>query len=205
MKKIPFYPNHKDGMYCVLAVYRSLYDYFFDEKLSFKQLEKKSRAEKNKGVWHLLLDSDLASRGVDIVNIETIDYQKLFEEKGEYLKKLYDHQTAEYYLTQTNITKLFDVIPQYLKSVHHITKLATIDDIDSLLSKGYIIGAEVNSRILNNKPGFSLHYVLIQKGDQNSYIMHDPGLPPIENRKVSREDIEKSLANEVSGFKLGLV
>ncbi len=202
MKKIPFYPNHEDGMYCVLAVYRFLYDYFFDEKFSFEQLEVKARAEKKKGVWHLLLDSDLASRGVDIVNIETIDYKKLFEEKEEYLKKLYDHQTAEYYLTQTNITRLFDAIPQYLKSVQHITKLATIEDIDSLLNKGYIIGAEVNSRILNNKPGFSLHYVLIQKGDKNSYIMHDPGLPPIENRKVSREDIIKSLANEVSGFKL---
>lgn len=74
--------------------------------------------------------------------------------------------------------------------------------MDELLKKGYIIGAEINSRILNKKPGFSLHYVLIQKGENGEYILHDPGLPPIENRKVSKKEIIDSLANELTGFKL---
>lgn len=189
-------------MYCVLAVYRSLYDYFFNEKLSFGELEKRSRAQKKKGVWHFLLDIELAKRGINIVNIETIDYQKLFKEKGTYIENLYDKQTVQYYFTKTNMLKVFDIIPQYLQSVHHVTKQPTIEDIDDLLGKGYIIGAEINSRILNNKPGFSLHYVLIQKRGKDSYLFHDPGLPGIENREVSIKDMERSLANEITGFKI---
>lgn len=189
-------------MYCVLAVYSSLYDYFFNEKLSFEELEKRSRAQKKKGVWHFLLDIELAKRGINIVNIETIDYQKLFKEKETYIENLYDKQTVQYYFTKTNMLKVFDVIPQYLQSVHHVTKQPTIEDIDDLLGKGYIIGAEINSRILNNKPGFSLHYVLIQKRGKNSYLIHDPGLPGIKNREVSIKDMERSLANEITGFKI---
>jgi hypothetical protein len=202
MKKVPFYPNHPNGMYCVLAVYRSLFDYFFDEKVTFETLEKKARAEQGKAVWHLILDIELAKRGVRIVNIETIDYWRLYKEKEIYLKNLYDTQTAEYYLTESNIINLYDIIPKYLEHVTHVTKEPTVDDIDNLLAKGYIIGAEINSRILNNKPGFSLHYVLIQKGNEGAYVVHDPGLPPIENRIVSRDELEKSLANEITGFKL---
>lgn len=189
-------------MYCVLAVYRSLYDYFFDEKLSFEELEKMARAEKGKAVWHLLLDIELAKRGIEIVTVEKTDYQKLFEGKEVYIKSLYNKQTVEYYLTKSNVVKLFDVIPQYLKLVSNIKRQPTTRDVDNFLNKGCIIGAEINSRILNKRPGFALHYVLIHKKVGDSYFMHDPGLPPVENRKVSKSDLEKSFANEVTGFKI---
>lgn len=50
-KEIPFYPNTDDNLHCVPAVFLSLYDYFFDEKLTWEQIDSILKIEElgNKG------------------------------------------------------------------------------------------------------------------------------------------------------------
>jgi hypothetical protein len=85
--------------------------------------------------------------------------------------------------------------------VKHETRRAKIEDINKFLKEGYLIGAEINSRKLNNKSGFSLHYVLVRSGNDDTYIINDPGgssAPPVENRIVSQQEFMDALGKEGS-------
>lgn len=105
---------------------------------------------------------------------------------------------------KSNLLEVKDDIPEFLKLVNHETRKATIKDIDNFLADGYLVGAEVNSHILNKKEGFSLHFVLVRSGNNRNYIINDPGLPPIENRVITKDEfilaLNGSSNGEVSAF-----
>jgi hypothetical protein len=134
---------------------------------------------------------EFAKKGLEIINIETTDYQKLYKQGVDYLKTIVGKETAEYYLEKTNIASVLNFIPEYLKWVKHETREAEIKEIIKFLKEGCIVGAEINSRILNKKEGFSLHYVLLYDFDGENIVLHDPGFPAIEARKVSLDEFER--------------
>jgi predicted AAA+ superfamily ATPase len=119
-------------------------------------------------------------------------------------------ETVRFYQERSNLFSVKDDIPEFLRLVKHETRRATIQDIETMLQQGYLVGAEINSRILNNKPGFALHYVLIQAHTDTSFSINDPGggsAPPMENRLVSKKDLERALGedganSEVTGFRM---
>ncbi len=196
-------------MHCGQAVFRSLFHYFFDQDLSWEEIDTIAKTIPNKGSWTLSAEIELAKRGVEVVNIEPFDYA-LFQRDGvKYLENSFDEKTTQWYLKKSNLLSVRDNISEFLKLIKHETRRATIQDIDAMLAKGYLIGAEINSRVLNSQPGFSLHYVLIRAGDQRSYIINDPGggsAPPTENRKVSKKELINALGSEgangeVTGFR----
>jgi hypothetical protein len=213
MRSISFYPNHPDNMHCSQAVFRSLFHHFFNEELSWEEIDDITKTIPGKGSWTMAAHIELAKRGVEIINIEPFDYESYYDQGLDYLKKGFDDDTITYYLDKSNLLSVKDDIPLFLKSVKHESRKASIADIDNLLDQGYLIGAEINSRVLNNKPGFSLHYVLVRKANANSYLINDPGggsSLPFENRVVFKEDFIEALGKdgsngEVSGFRLNNV
>jgi len=82
-------------------------------------------------------------------------------------------------------------IPEYLKTVKHETRRASLEEIIGFLKRGALVGAEVNSRILNQKEGFDLHFVLLYDFDGKNFIVHDPGFPPIKSRKVDIKEFNQ--------------
>lgn len=153
---------------------------------------------------------ELAKRGVEVINIEPFDYAKFYAERLEYLHRTFDTQTVEYYLTKSNLMHVAEDIPSFLELVRHETRRATIEDIQNFLNQGYLVGAEINSRILNRLPGFSLHYVLITDYHDNEFVLNDPGggsTPPMEQRRVPKSDFIDALGKgrtngEVTGFRM---
>jgi hypothetical protein len=206
VKKVKFYSNHPDNLHCVLAVFRSLFNYFFDEELSWKQIEKLMGYESGKGAWTFPAELELAKRGVEVMNIEPFDYEKFLEEGVVYLKANYNDETANYYITQTNIGMNLDKIPEFIKLVKHENRKATIKDVAGFLNDGYLVGAEIDASVLNKKSGLPLHFVLIKGTKDGKYIINDPGLPPMENRLITQEDLKEALGGdgtngEVSAFR----
>lgn len=188
-------------MHCSQAVFRSLFNYFFDEELSWQQIDKITKTIQGKGAWTMAAHIELSKRGIEIINIEPFDYERFCNEGLQYLKDNFDADTVQYYLEKSNLMDVVDDIPVFLKSVKHETRKATIEDIDYFLQSGYLIGAEINSRVLNKKPGFSLHFVLVRSGSNRNYIINDPGggsSPALENRIVSKEEFIEALGKEGS-------
>lgn len=204
---IKFYPNTPDNMHCSQAVFRSLFKYFFDEELSWEEIDKITKAIPGRGSWTMAAYIELANRDVEVVNIEEFDYQRFYNERVEYLKEIYNDDAIKYTLEKSNLLSVRDDIPEFLQKVKRIKRKATIKDFDKLLDNGYLVGTVLNSRVLNEKEGFSLHYVLIKEKEGNKYIINDPGLPPVENRKVTKDQLLQAFqasggGGEVTGFKL---
>jgi hypothetical protein len=204
-----FYPNHEDNLHCSQAVFRSLFNHFFGEDLTWEEIDRITKTIPGKASWTMAAHMALADRGVEVVNIEPFDYEKFETEGLAYLEKNFDKDTVNWYREKSNLMVVKGDIPEFLKKVKHETRRATGEDIDNFLAKGYLIGAEINSRVLNKKPGFSLHYVLVREANNGNYIVNDPGggsSPPVENRMVTKSEFLEALGKdgangEVTAFK----
>ncbi len=186
-------------MHCSQAVFRSLFNYFFKENLSWKQIDRITKTIPGKGSWTMAAHIELSKRGIEVVNIEPFDYERFYKKGVDYLKSSFDEKTVNWYLQKSNLLAVKEDIPQFLQLVKHETRRATIKDIDLFMKNGYLVGAEINSRVLNKKPGFSLHYVLIIGMDNGNYFINDPGgssSPPLEGRVVSKRELIRALGEE---------
>ncbi len=176
MKKVPpFIQNSKDNTHCVNAVFRMVYKYYFNEDFTWEEIDALTKAVPGKSTWTLVGEMEFAKRGLKITNIELTDYEKLYQEKENYFKNL-KKEVADYHLQKSNILSVIKYIPEYLKDVRHETRRPAVPEIINLLKKGSLIGAEINAQILNNKPGFSLHFVLLYDFDgKNILLKSKPG------------------------------
>lgn len=195
-KQVPFVSNTEDNMHCVNAVFRMLYKHFFHQDISWEELDKLTKAIPGKATWTFIGEMELAKKGLYVLNIEPVDYEKLYKEGVKYLSKVVGPQNAQYYFEKSNIESAIPFIPEYLKYVNHETRRSSVEEIIQLLKKGFLIGVEINSKILNKEPGFSLHFVLLYNFDGENIILHDPGLPPKKGRKVSLEEFKKCFSYE---------
>jgi hypothetical protein len=82
----------------------------------------------------------------------------------------------------------------FIKHIAAESRIPNQKDLRSLIKDDYLIICNVNSRTLNKKKGFAGHFVLIKGLEDKNYVIHDPGLPPQENRKVNFELFNKAWA-----------
>lgn len=207
MKQIPFYGNHEDNHHCMLAVYRSLFDYFYGEKLSWEELESLTGFKPKRAAWSLKIISHLAKRGLDIRMVEPFDYARYYEIGEPYLDELFSPVEKDWQLKHGNILEIRPLIPDFLENVQYELKRPTLDDIDSMLEENRLVFVTLDSRILNDKPGYFSHAVLVIDQDSEDYTIHDPGLPPQAYRRIEKQKLFKAMGgeettSEVTGFKI---
>ncbi len=75
-------------------------------------------------------------------------------------------------------------------------KNLSLQDIQSLLPDNLLI-ALVNSRKLANQPGESGHFVVVYKKDQDTFTLHDPGLPPRKAWTVGSLDFMRAYEGDM--------
>lgn len=207
MKKVPFYGNHPDNMHCALAVYRMLFDFFLDRKLSWEAMEKMSGFQPSRAAWTVTIWERMARQGFDIRMIEPFHYRRYMEEGQDYLKTYFaSKQAYEWQIANTNLLDIKPLIPDFLKQVQVEERQATLEDIDDMLEDGRLVFVTLNPRILDDQPGYSDHAVLIIDQDGDEYIMHDPGEQPRPYRRVSRQKLWQAMGaeqttSEVTGVK----
>ena len=195
-KIVPFVQNSSDNMHCVPAVFRMINQYYFGKDLTWEEIDKVMKVIPERGVWTFPGLTYFANKGLQIINIEPLDYNLLFQKGENYLKEIFGEKTSNYYINKSNISSVIPFIPEFLKIVKHENRKATINDVVEYLSKGFLIGVEVNSAILNNKEGLNLHYVLLYGFDGENILLNDPGLPAIQGRIITLEEFEKAFNYE---------
>jgi hypothetical protein len=107
------------------------------------------------------------------------------------------------------------IVSQEQKLAGELIKLATVEqriptqeDVKDCLRLGYLIIANVNSCILNGESGYSGHFIVIKGYNDVSFVVHDPGLPPMDNAKVPFSLFERAWAypdanqRNISGIRL---
>ena len=192
MRKVPFVANSKDNMHCCPAVFRMVSGYYLGDKLSWKKIDEIMKSVPRKGTWTFPGLTYLAKKGLRVKNIEPVDYKKLYKEGPKYLYKVVGKDTADWYLQKSNIKDVISYIPEFLENVEQETRRGTVEEILEILKTGALVGIEVNSRILNKRSGFNLHFILLYDFNGKNITLHDPGLPGIKARKISIKDLRNA-------------
>lgn len=183
--KVPFYSNTPDDTHCFQAVIRMVLKYFLpDQKYSWKQLEKMTAKKKGLWTWSMQGLMNLKKIGFDVVNMEDFDYKRFSKEGGKYLIERLGKEVGKAQIKHSDISQEMRIAKKFIKVFGEKTVLPTISDIKKFLKKGYLVGCNVNSKVLDGKKGYVGHFVLVFGFDEKNLYLHDPGLPPRKNRKV---------------------
>lgn len=208
MKQIPFYGNRPDDLSCMLASIRSELEYFTGRTYSWGEMEQLLGFSPNKVAWTVKVWTELAEQGFDIRMIEAFDYRRYMEEGEAYLRAYLKPEELAWQMKNSNLLEIRPLLPRFLRSVHYEMRQPTLADIDQMLTGGYLVTVTLNLNVLNGKPGYSAHMLLVHDKDGDDYICHDPGLPPRENRRVAAAKLWEAMGGEgntaeVTGMKLG--
>jgi 23S rRNA pseudouridine1911/1915/1917 synthase len=206
-KKIPFYGNTEDNMHCSIAVYRMLFDYFLDRKLSREEAEKLAGFADGKAAWTVTIWERMSNIGFDIHMIESFNYRRYAVEGEAYLQEYFKPEEYDWQLKHSNILAIRPQIASFLEKVDIESRSPTLQDIDDMLDDGRLVDVQVNARILNDAEGYAAHSVLVIARDGDDYIVHDPGLPPQPNRRIPRSTFWQAMGGdnnnaEVTGITL---
>lgn len=196
MKKVPFYPNHEDNMHCAVAVYRMLFDYYQHREISWEEMDKMAGFEDHKAAWTVTIWERMSNQGFDIRMIENFDYHRYMQEGEAYLHVYLDDEQYQWQVEHTNILAMQPYIPSFLEKVKVESRSPMLSDIDAMLDDDRLVFLTLNSRALNDRPGYVSHAVLIIAKDGDEYIMHDPGLPPQPYRHVARSQVWKAMGGD---------
>lgn len=201
---VPFFANTKDNTHCVQACFKSILKFFIpDRDFSFNELDQMTKKAEGKGTWFIPMYLELKKMGFDIREIYNFDYERFYKEGEKYLRKVFNSEQVDWYLAKSNLLDVKDYIPQFLDSIKPELRKANIDDFEDLLSVGYLIISDVNYYAIQGKAGYASHAVVVFGFDKDNFYLHDPGLPPRENLKVSKKLFQRAGGNNLSAFRTG--
>lgn len=184
MKKVPFFAN-PDNQHCLQAGIKSILKYFLPDKdFSWKELEQLTDFVEGKGTWTNKVLVSLHEMGFDVVDISTFDIDAFITRGGDYLIERYGSEAGEYAVKMSNIPQEQATYKLVKKLNIHKHREPTLNNIKHLLDHGWLVCSTVNSKHLNDKPGFEGHFIVITGYDSSGLIIHDSGPDPLENRHV---------------------
>lgn len=192
-KDVPFFGNTRDNTHCYQATIRMVLKYFLPKKnFTWKELERMSAKKEGKWTWPTQMLINLQKMGFDLVVIDEFDFDKFIEKGEKFFFEIWSKEMAEAQIKNSDIKQERRLFKEYKKHIEVKKRKATLRDISNLLKKGYLVEAGVNSIALNGKKGYAGHSVLIYKIDAKNVYLHDPGLPPLPSRKISRNVFKKA-------------
>jgi hypothetical protein len=192
---VPFYPNTEDNTHCFQAGLKSVLKYFIPEKdFSWDELDKATAKVEGLWTWPMAGLIWMKEQGFEVKNIEDFDYDKLIQRGKDYLAEKYGADIAEVQVKNSDLPQELEIAKKFITAIDTDNRAATIDDILQLLQDGYLVCANVNYRSLHDKPGYVGHFIVIKGVKGNNFILHDSGLPAIENMVVSSDQFDKGWA-----------
>lgn len=192
---VSFYPNTYDDTHCVPAAYKMILKYFLPEKdFSFTQLDKILGKQEGKGTWAAKGHLWLVDQGFEVEYWTLIDWPAFIDRGYDYLVEQFGKEVADYQKANGDLSLEQQRAAKALKKIKTVHKEPHIADIKTFLDKGYLIRCPLNAKKLNNQEGYNGHSVVVKGYDKKNLIIHDPGLPSLENRKVLFDDFEAAWA-----------
>ncbi len=188
MLVMPYEPNREKA--CALACATMVARYFFPGT-TWDQVVEIVEWQPGYVVWPFKFWLWMINRGIRVVDYDLIDYRAWAEKGLEGLKGSVPQKEFEYYLNNTkdldafskDIGKLF-ASPGF---TYHQRKPEILDLVHGF-REGWVPELTLDAQTLDQKPGFSLHRVVVLEVTHEDIVFHDPRLK--EPRPARKESIE---------------
>lgn len=189
MKIVPFIPNEADNLHCLQSCVRSAVSYF---KVDFDDGE----IDKKTGFfgfpsWLPHSVNWLNEKGLTAKLYSPFDYTRFVAEGEEFMKEV----KKDYYFKEKNEGQ-YNNLDQIQKAAELMVrnklweqKRLSIHELASILidDNTLAIAKTIHEWLDGNAIAGSSHYVSVIKQYQpGKWLIHDPGLPPRERRKVDQ-------------------
>lgn len=192
---VPFYENTPDNTHCFQAALRMVLKYFLPEQeYSWEELETITVKKKDGWTWPIAAMIWLSKNGFEIKDIELFDYLEFSKEGKKYLTDKFGSEVADAQDTFTDLPQEQRFASELTSYVHVEMRIPNTDDLRTLLTEGYLLICNINSAKLTGKEGYFPHAVVIKGYEDNTFILHNPGIPGEENQHASATLFEKAWA-----------
>ena len=194
-KEVPFYTS-PDNTHCFQASLKMIVQYFWPDKdYSWEELDKITVKVEGLWTWPMAGLIWLQKQGVEVRIIELFNYKRFAQFGGEYLIDEYGEEVGELQIKNSDIEQEKAIAKEFVEKVTVQKSIPTINDLKDFLTQDYLIICNVNSRKLNNKEGYSGHFIVLKGFDDKHFIIHDSGpTPAFENRIVDFDLFKKAWA-----------
>lgn len=195
-RSVPFYANTKDDTHCYQAALKMVLKYFLPDK-SFTWKELDALTEKKTGMWTWPIKGILALSLMkfDVLDIEIFDYKQFIRDPKGYLKDEYGEEVANEQIRHSDVDEAAIDAKEAIRKITIQKRIPNFDDLQKLITDGWLLVCLVNSSKLNRKKGYVGHFVVIWKCTERMVFLHDSGLPPKKNRRVTRRVFEEAWAD----------
>jgi hypothetical protein len=188
-----------DHSHCVQACLKMLFSVTLPgEKFSWKQLEELTDFIPGHGAWVYAELLALHGYGLDARLITGFDIERFIKEGFGYIESEYGKAVADYEREHPhNYPRIKQQMKQALEQQLINSRHGQLDDVHQLIDEQWYVMMMLNSKMLDAKPGYTGHRVLVYGYDKNGVTMHDPGTVDknTEARKVNWELLDSSWQN----------
>jgi hypothetical protein len=208
-RNVPFISNTEDDLHCLQAAFMIILKKFSpDLDMDWDEWSEITGFEEGKGTWPIAGLLWFIENGFNVKQVELFDYVAFIRDGAQYLLKHYGEEVGQWAIEHSNVPLEQKRAKLIIEKNAYENRQPTLDDIKEFIDQGYLIRAHVNAKKLNGKKGYFGHAVVVFDYDDEGFILHDPGLPPMPNRLVSFKDFEAAWADpdasaaELSAIKL---
>ncbi len=192
---VPFYSNTPDNTHCWQAALKMVIKYFQpDKEYSWEELDKYTEKIGDLWTWPSAGTLWLSELGYLVKDIEVFDYKRFVTEGTIYIYKEFGEEVGKAQEMHADMKQGVVLAKKLIERSLWTKEIPTLQEIKTLLNKGYLVICNINAQTVNNKQGYVGHFVVVKGFDDNQLILHDPGSPPQENRKINYESFEKAWA-----------
>jgi hypothetical protein len=191
---IPFY-NQPDKSSCFQACLKMILGTFLPEKdFTWQELYEFSDKKPDKWTWPMKALINMKSLGLEVVDIEKFDYHSFIKNPQQYLIDAFGQEVAQAQMLNSDIPAEVENSKLFLEKVQFENRLPTLVDLANLLDQGYVLGINLNSRILENRDGYAGHFVILKAINSSEVIINDPWGETGENNHYPIETFVRSWA-----------
>ncbi len=193
-QEVPFVAN-PDATHCYQAAIKMLVQRFRPpHDQSWAALDRITGKVAGYGTWPFAGLTWLRELGLDVTNLELMDNRRFAAEGRAYIAEVTGQEFAESLDRGLDLSRVQAEAAIFVEKIRCEVRIPTIDDIRSAVTTGGLVVCNVNSRALNDRDGYLGHFVVVKGFDEHGLIVHDPGPPGQENRRVSFDAFERAWA-----------
>lgn len=189
--QLPFFSNTSDNFHCFQAALKMVLAYYAPATTyDWEELDRLTAHTANY-TWPSAGLLHCVSLGLEVRVIDGYDYERFASEGYDYLLELAGKEVADDQLRNSDLEQERRYARELLSRIPTEKRIPSFDDLGRFLMEGWLVICNVNIRTLNGEEGYAGHFVVVIGMNDDGIWLHDPGLPPHENRFITWDQFDR--------------